>query len=450
MQTLPKSAVHGGMALVGLGAFAAGLLLVRALRPWDQAWQACLLLMAWTAVLILGIDLAWNKVHRRASTGLDAAHHDPSLSRTAVKLLGLLGSLALPALAYFTFPYYTDALYDPFFAMLPYLLSVWLVAAVPYFYLVDRRMREPQDGYWQLGEVICLLLMTGLPATYLADRDMKSFRDGWWRMGEAWLRRWHAVDKQMLGQHLLGWTVKGFFLPLMFAYMCADMGTALAFGDAGGTRPGFDAAYTAIYFVDVTLVSVGYLVTFRVTDTHIRSSEPTMLGWVVALACYQPFWGFVSDKFLAYRSDYGWQQWLPAGSLSYAAWGAAILVLSGLYLWATLSFAGRFSNLTHRGILTNGPYRFTKHPAYVAKNISWWLISIPFLSQGGWVDGLLRCLMLLGVNILYWLRARTEERHLSADHIYVQYAMWMEEHGLLRAIPRLPGLGFLRYRVPEV
>lgn len=418
MQTLPKSAVHGGMALIGLGAFAAGLLLVRALRPWDQAWQACLLLMAWTAVLILGIDLAWNKVHRRASTGLDPARHDPSLARTAVKLLGLVGSLALPALAYFTFPFYSDALYDPFFAMLPYLLPVWLVAAVPYFYLVDRRMREPQDGYWQLGQALLL--------------------------------RRREVDGAVLGQHLLGWTVKGFFLPLMFAYMCADMGTALAFGAAGGTQPGFDAAYTAIFFVDVTLVSVGYLVTFRVTDTHIRSSEPSMLGWVVALACYQPFWGFVSDKFLAYRSDYGWQQWLPAGSLGYAAWGAAILVLSGLYLWATLSFAGRFSNLTHRGILTNGPYRFTKHPAYVAKNISWWLISIPFLSQGGWLDGLLRCLMLLGVNVIYWLRARTEERHLSADPVYVQYAMWMEEHGLLRAIPRLPGLGFLRYRVPEV
>jgi hypothetical protein len=56
--------------------------------------------------------------------------------------------------------------------------------------------------------------------------------------------------------------------------------------------------------------------------------------------------------------------------------------------------------------------------------------------------------MLLGVNALYWLRARTEERHLSRDSVYVQYALWMEEHGFLRPVTRLPGLGFLRYRVP--
>lgn len=418
MQTLPKSAVHGGMALVGLGAFAAGVVLVRVLRPWDQMWQPCLLLMAWVAVLILGIDLLWNKVHRRASTGLDLKHHDPSLARTGVKLLGLLGSLALPALAYAVFPVYSDTLYGPFFAMLLYLVPVWLVAAVPYFYLVDRRMREPYDGYWHMGKALLLQ------------------------------RR--EVDKAVLGQHLLAWTVKGFFLPLMFGYMCEDMGKVLAYGDGVGARAQFGVAYTAMYFVDVTLVSVGYLVTFRVTDTHIRSSEPTLLGWAVALACYQPFWGFVSGQYLAYGTDYGWQQWLPPGTLGYAAWGAAILVLTGLYLWATLSFAGRFSNLTHRGILTNGPYRFSKHPAYVAKNISWWLIAVPFLAEGGWLDGLLRCLMLLGVNAIYWLRARTEERHLSADPVYVQYALWMEDHGLLRAIPRLPGLGFLRYRVPGV
>ena len=41
--------------------------------------------------------------------------------------------------------------------------------------------------------------------------------------------------------------------------------------------------------------------------------------------------------------------------------------------------AARFSNLTHRGIITNGPYRYSKHPAYLAKNLSWWLVSMPFM-----------------------------------------------------------------------
>ena len=70
-----------------------------------------------------------------------------------------------------------------------------------------------------------------------------------------------------------------------------------------------------------------------------------------------------------------------------------------VYGWAALSFGIRFSNLTHRGIITSGPYRFTKHPAYVAKNISWWLISIPFLpADGSPFTALQLCLGLAGIN----------------------------------------------------
>jgi len=414
----PKSAVHGAMALVGLAAFASGIFGARALAPWQHEWQASLAVMAWVALLLLGTDLLFNRVHRRASTGLDASRHEPSIERTAVKFLGLLGSLGMLGLAYKTFPLYADPFYAPFFAMLPLLLSLWLVAALPYIYLVDRRMVEPHDGYWQMGELLML--------------------------------DWRGIDRRVLGQHLLGWLVKGFFLPLMFVYLCQDMTRLLAYaGTVQGTKPLYDAAFISIYFADVMLVCVGYLATFRITDSHIRSAEPTLLGWVVALACYQPFWGFVAVDFLAYRTAYDWQAWLAASPPLYMVWGGMVLLLTAIYLWATLSFAARFSNLTHRGIITNGPYRYTKHPAYVAKNISWWLISVPFLAQDGWQNGLLRCLMLLGVNILYWLRARTEERHLSADPVYVSYALWMDQHGLLRWVPRLRGLGFLNYRVPE-
>ena len=62
-------------------------------------------------------------------------------------------------------------------------------------------------------------------------------------------------------------------------------------------------------------------------------------------------------------------------------WGSTILVCIAVYSWATISFGIRFSNLTNRGIITNGPYRYTKHPAYIAKNLSWWMESVPFVSN---------------------------------------------------------------------
>ena len=60
-------------------------------------------------------------------------------------------------------------------------------------------------------------------------------------------------------------------------------------------------------------------------------------------------------------------------------WGTVLVVLTAIYAWATVAFGLRFSNLTYRGVLTNGPYRFTKHPAYLAKNTFWWLETLPFL-----------------------------------------------------------------------
>jgi steroid 5-alpha reductase family enzyme len=87
--------------------------------------------------------------------------------------------------------------------------------------------------------------------------------------------------------------------------------------------------------------------------------------------------------------------------------------------------------LTHRGIITNGPYRFTKHPAYIAKNLTWWMISLPFLADGG-IQALRHCILLLMLNGVYGLRAWTEERHLSRDPTYVAYRQWMEANGLFR------------------
>lgn len=105
----------------------------------------------------------------------------------------------------------------------------------------------------------------------------------------------------------------------------------------------------------------------------------------------------------------------------------------------------RFSNLTNRGIITNGPYRFMKHPAYVCKNIAWWLISVPFISAAGPAHAIKHCLLLFGLNLVYYLRAVTEERHLSLDNTYVDYANAMNNKGVFSGLYKI--LPFLKYDV---
>jgi protein-S-isoprenylcysteine O-methyltransferase Ste14 len=119
----------------------------------------------------------------------------------------------------------------------------------------------------------------------------------------------------------------------------------------------------------------------------------------------------------------------------------------GIYAWTTLVFGCRFSNLTHRGILTHGPFSWTKHPAYLSKNLAWWLISIPLMLSSSIDDAIRQCTLLFSVSVIYFLRARTEEQHLSRDPVYAMYALWIEEHGLLRIIGR--ALPFLRYHPPS-
>jgi protein-S-isoprenylcysteine O-methyltransferase Ste14 len=60
-------------------------------------------------------------------------------------------------------------------------------------------------------------------------------------------------------------------------------------------------------------------------------------------------------------------------------------------------------------------YSVVRHPAYASKNISWWLERLPGMGN------MWNALPLLGWNMIYILRALTEERHLSKDRAYRAY-----------------------------
>ncbi len=253
----------------------------------------------------------------------------------------------------------------------------------------------------------------------------------------------------MLANHFRTWLVKAFFLPLMLVWMHGEARNLIRFDFASVDWSNlrlYDFFYEIIFGIDLILATAGYALSFRVIDTHVRSAEPTMVGWVVALFCYQPCYSLMESSFVRYSGDYPFAAWLAPWPAQRWVWAGTIITLITIYTLGTVTFGVRFSNLTHRGILTNGPYRFTKHPAYVAKNLSWWLISIPFIPHTGVLDAVRHSMLLGCVNTIYFLRARTEEKHLSRDPTYVAYALWMNEHGALRFLARL--IPALAYKAP--
>lgn len=368
---------------------------------------ACL---AAIAVPIGLVDLIWNRVDRRPSAGLDGPGTEPlgaRLPRVAVKLLGLWLTLSVIAVAYWALPEYGGDFYDPFYDLVALIAPAFAIGAVPYFLHVDRRMKDPYDGYWLSGQ----LLLAGLP------------------------ERPDDIDK--LKHHLLGWAIKAFFLPLMVVFLYGNIQWMSDNGVSRSLSPdAFGWWLTLAFFIDVAYAAVGYLLTLRLLDTHIRSANPLLLGWVVAIMCYPPFWNLVEGQYLRYSGPETWETWLSGSPLLYTLWGTGLLALIFLYAWSTAAFGLRFSNLTHRGVITGGPYALTKHPAYIAKNIFWWMSAMPFLTSNGWEFAVKGCLLLGAVNAIYLIRARTEERHLSHDPAYVAYARWIETHGIVGRLAR--------------
>ena len=179
--------------------------------------------------------------------------------------------------------------------------------------------------------------------------------------------------------------------------------------------------YDLMFLLDVLLAAITYTLTLRILDNQVRSVEPTIGGWVICVICYRPLVD-AQGPYIQFDLDkLYWGDLFAPYPLLYVLWGSAILCLVFIYVWSTAAFGLRFSNLTHRGIITHGPYRWMKHPAYLAKNLSWWMISVPFIAGAGWAIAIQSCLLLGAANLIYYLRAKTEERHLATDPVYREY-----------------------------
>lgn len=401
----PASAVSTGVGLAGLVGLA--LWMTVAKRVGMDGPLAALTALVAAGLPMIGWSLGVDRVHRSASTGLDWGRPRPlreTLDVSLCKLAGLWITWGAMGVVYFAGRFWWMGQFAFAMRCFAVLAPAMLVLSIPYVLWIDRRLAEPRDGAWALGA---------------------------WATGQA------ALDGAAVAGHARAWAVKGFFLAFMLAVTPSGwavwVGTdlhravhdpaALAMWLAGG-----------LFVTDVTIAGVGYLLTMRPLDAHIRSANPYAGAWVAALICYPPFVLMETGRPLDYRpgtADWSW--WMAGHPWLEAGWGAMLVALTLVYAWATVAFGLRFSNLTNRGIITHGPYAWSRHPAYLSKNLFWWLSTLPIASTLGLVEGMRACLLMAGVSGVYWWRAKSEERHLRLDPAYRDYWAWMERRG---AMPR--------------
>jgi protein-S-isoprenylcysteine O-methyltransferase Ste14 len=378
-------------------------------------------LLSCLAYALPGLVFEYGRAHGWAlPTVRQGSTWQRALILSAVKTLGLVQILVLAGVLYSILPEYEKGLYSIWQAVYVKGALCLTILAPFYFLLCEITLGPRYDVYRYIGRYSLL--------TYL-------------------LRVWR---RPVLRQPGLMWIVKLFFLPIMLGslhfsvtYFTSNMPII---GWSNFYRF-FDVAWEMILALDVTLAVIGYLCSLRLFNTSVASTDPTWRGWVATLICYSPFSTVLYGSYLTYEDGLRWGDMLRDYPLIYICYGSLLLVLHVLYLTASLNFGIRYSNLSHRGLITDGLFRLTRHPAYLFKNIVWWMISLPFISNMGAGAAVANCGLLLCVNAVYWWRARTEEMHLSRDPEYVAYALKMNDQSIMALVGKtLPAFA---YRPPE-
>jgi hypothetical protein len=332
-------------------------------------------------------------------------------------------------------PYYLRPMFASFRPVYNVGLVVWLALGLPYAYVTVKRfssrardMRDPALHWMLLARAawrgrgrhlvrsrrvkttmlsLCVkLFYIPLMTTFFSDHSNNIAR--------AWaLRKNQPVFDGAHSQGFLDWW---HYVQTTVPHLLPDGSdiAALFHGswwNLANLRFAGDIYYQILFFVDCGWALMGYSLESTWLKNKTRSVEPTALGWAAALACYQPF-NDITGTYLPFDRSH------PFIHITDSHWLLVLqfLVLAAftVYAAATVAFGFKFSNLTNRGITDKGPYRFIRHPAYVCKCFAWWMEELPTLSFQ--TAFFLTCL-----NLVYALRAWTEERHLSQDPDYVAY-----------------------------
>ncbi|WP_258541417.1 methyltransferase family protein [Parvicella tangerina] len=219
--------------------------------------------------------------------------------------------------------------------------------------------------------------------------------------------------------------LKFLFIPLMFlgALYFGDLSIAHLF--ALGSKQTVDwnlvewinnYIFGVFMYVAMTLVLVvyafGYCVESDLLNNRIKSVDNTFFGWIVTIICYAPIYPLVF-----YIIPMGAQDFAFFKNHEITAVVRIILMLIVAFkTWSIIVLGTKSSNLTNRGIVEHGPYRWIRHPHYLSKMMVWWIGVLPSLVNNYWLIG-----GMIFWTTIYILRGLTEEQHLKKDPVYQLY-----------------------------
>lgn len=220
------------------------------------------------------------------------------------------------------------------------------------------------------------------------------------------------------------WGVKFFFTPLMFQFSIQNFLSVkqqllnlnfqtIPFVYIFNSQF-FPIIVSLFYFIDTSVFSFSYTFDLKLLKNEVRYVDTTFLGVMSCLICYPPLNQTIASIIPWEHSEY---HFFYTNEITFVIRLLTIILLF-IYVGSSVSLGLKCSNLTHRGVVSNGFYKYIRHPAYSSKVAMWWLISIPFMFQS----------LLIVFNALFWtfiyvIRAYTEEKNLNKDGEYSKYKL---------------------------
>lgn len=315
-----------------------------------------------------------------------------------------------------------------------------LVALIAFSTLMNQVFSNWPGDTFNFDYLLALPLLLLLTPFYVrwAEHISPTGHDGYARFSQLILRQrhWQWSEQKEL---LLAWLVKLIFIPLVYSWLMMTTEDLLAFDWALAPSALIKGLFMYGLAADLLIATAGYLFATRLLGNPVISTDKSWSGWLICLLCYPPLiWIYQQVK--QQTNDLIWTDWLQQDQLLFWFWAAAVTLTWLMYWLSTLHFGLRFANLSWRGLVSTGPYRWVKHPAYLSKNLYWWLYLVPFYGVTNSYELMRNLLGLCFVSLVYFLRAYTEERHLMQFSEYRDYAYHMRNHGLLARIKRCCGL----------
>jgi protein-S-isoprenylcysteine O-methyltransferase Ste14 len=301
--------------------------------------------------------------------------------------------------------YREDAKITHFLAQFFY---ISLIVGIPYFVLTLKYKASRVEDYYDPA-IRLLHILRHLGRGYLSPAN----RPLMWRV----LRR--PANRKVL----LNFVMRCYFIPVMvpqvdFGFQ-ETMSLAVTYSYSHNLLTILSWLTAFLWLVDSLTGSAGYLIESRWLENRSRSIDLTASGWLVCLCCYSPI-NLVTGTLFAFAPQVATNNpndlIFPHLSVLYVVKIASVLLLASL-AYCDLSLGPSGVNITLKKVQDRGPYAFIRHPGIACKLTFWWIQSLLFIDF--WSIEIIFGQVMW--NVIYILRALTEERHLSHYPEYREY-----------------------------